>query len=113
MSIESRILAEETDDPIWAELQREAFLNSFNSSKSVSLPHQLREHHCPHWQPSRPLLFSLYPDHNHPSILRLHLRADSSPHWQVKSDCADFPSSLQNFASQSPLPANGAGDDED
>eukprot|EP00961_Rhodomonas_salina_P067804 910376-Rhodomonas_salina.2 len=80
-------------------------------NQSVSLPHQSRERHCPHWQPSRPLLFSLYPDSNHPSILRLHLRADSSP--QVKSDCADFPSSLQSFASQGPFPVNGAEDDED
>eukprot|EP00961_Rhodomonas_salina_P252563 3413826-Rhodomonas_salina.1 len=29
---ESRKIAEETDDPMWAELQREALLHSFNSS---------------------------------------------------------------------------------
>eukprot|EP00961_Rhodomonas_salina_P131530 1770319-Rhodomonas_salina.1 len=109
MSAESRKLAEETDDPMWAELQRDAFLHSFNSFKSVSLPSQQRERHCHHWQPSRPLLFSLYPDRNNPSILRLHLRVDSRPH--VKSGCTGFPSSSQNLASQSPLPANGVWDD--
>eukprot|EP00961_Rhodomonas_salina_P296004 3935968-Rhodomonas_salina.1 len=78
MSAESRTLAEETDDPMWAELLHEALLDSLHSSNLGSPSYQPREHH--HWQPARPLLFGLYLDRNNPSTFRLHLRADSRPH---------------------------------